>query len=53
MSSYKYLGWELLADNIKMITVEADHTSIFMNRKSVDVLKTEIEKQLFKFHISK
>jgi aspartate racemase len=45
-SSYEYLGWETLVDDIKMFPLEAGHLTIFKNKKSVDVLQTELEKLL-------
>lgn len=45
-SSYKYLGWETLVDNIELFYVEGKHTEIFWNRKSVETIASEIEKQL-------
>jgi thioesterase domain-containing protein len=50
-STFEYLGWETLADEIKMFTLEAGHLTIFKNKKSIDVLQIELEKLLN--HINK
>jgi amino acid adenylation domain-containing protein len=45
-SFFKYLGWETLVENVKMISLEANHTTIFDNKKSVEILQTEIKENL-------
>ena len=44
--SDEYLGWETLADNIKLFKIEASHLTLFKDDKSTDILHTEIEKLL-------
>ncbi len=46
-SSYKFLGWDNLVNKIKLIPLEADHTTIFENERSADVLKKEFKKYHF------
>jgi aspartate racemase len=43
-SSYKFLGWDNLVNNIKLVPLEADHTTIFENERSAEVLKKEFTK---------
>ena len=46
LSSYNYLGWETLVNEINMFVIDGKHTDIFENKKSVDILKTEFKKHL-------
>lgn len=45
-SSYQNLGWELLLDKIKLVVLEASHLTVFLTKKSADVLHHELEKYL-------
>lgn len=45
-SSYKYLGWDSLVNNIRLVELEGKHLEIFIGKERTDVLKTEIEKYL-------
>jgi thioesterase domain-containing protein len=45
-SSAKYLGWETLVNNIRMIEIDGKHLEIFIGKDRSDILKAEIEKHL-------
>jgi thioesterase domain-containing protein len=45
-SSFEYLGWETLVDEIKAVNLSAGHLTIFKNKISVDILQTELERHL-------
>jgi thioesterase domain-containing protein len=45
-SSYKYLGWETLVDNISMIEIDGQHLDVFVGEERNELLRTEIEKHL-------
>ena len=45
-SSYKYLGWETLVDNIRMFEIDGKHLQIFMGKNRTEILQKEIEKYL-------
>lgn len=45
-STYEYLGWESLADNVKLFDVDGKHTEIFWNKSSVETIATEIARNI-------
>jgi len=45
-SSYKYLGWETLVNDIRMIEIDGKHLEIFIGEDRKEILKIEIEKYL-------
>jgi thioesterase domain-containing protein len=45
-SSFKYLGWEKLVNNIKMFNIDAGHLTIKREKKNVKIIFEEIEKYL-------
>jgi thioesterase domain-containing protein len=45
-SSLKYLGWESFVNNLKMITIDSNHITAFENKRSVEILQTEIKQYL-------
>jgi thioesterase domain-containing protein len=45
-SSYKYLGWETLVNNIRLVEIEGKHLEIFIGKDRSNILRTEIEKHL-------
>jgi thioesterase domain-containing protein len=45
-SSYKYLGWEAYANNIRLIEIDGKHLEIFNGKDKTEVLLKEIEKYL-------
>jgi phthiocerol/phenolphthiocerol synthesis type-I polyketide synthase E len=45
-SSFKYLGWERFANNIKIVNIDGDHLKVIKDKKRVKILFTEIEKYL-------
>jgi thioesterase domain-containing protein len=45
-SSSESLGWETLADDLKMFTIDIHHLALFKDNKSADILHTEMEKLL-------
>jgi thioesterase domain-containing protein len=45
-SSYKYLGWETLVNDIKMIEIEGKHLEVFKGKDRNDILTTEVGKYL-------
>jgi len=45
-SSHKFLGWETLVNNIRMVEIDGKHLEIFVGKDRSDILITEIEKYL-------
>jgi len=45
-TSNKFLGWESLVAGIKYISLPADHTTVFDNEKSAELLKIEFARYL-------
>jgi len=42
-SSYRYLGWETLANDIRIVDLTGKHLEIFVDKKNTEVVQTEIE----------
>jgi hypothetical protein len=40
------LGWETLADEIRLVEIDGKHLDIFKAKNKTDIICTEIEKQL-------
>lgn len=45
-STYRYLGWETLVNDIRMIEIDGKHLDIFIGKHRSEILGTEIEKYL-------
>ena len=45
-SADKYLGWETLVNNIRMVEIDGKHLEIFIGKDRSDILRIEIEKHL-------
>jgi thioesterase domain-containing protein len=42
-SSYRYLGWETLAKDIRIVDLDGKHLEIFWNKNNTRIVQTEIE----------
>ena len=49
-SPFECLGWETLVDDIRLVTLEASHVTIFKNKNSVNVLQIELKKLINHFN---
>lgn len=45
-SSKKYLGWETLVNDIKLVEIEGKHLDVFIGKERTELFKTEIGKYL-------
>ncbi len=45
-SSFKYLGWETLVNDIRMVEIDGKHLQIFKGKNRTEILQKEIEKYL-------
>lgn len=45
-SVHKYLGWDSLCDNIKLVTIEGNHQTLYTSEESYNVLSRNIEEWL-------
>jgi len=45
--SDSYLGWESLADSIKLVEMSGKHLDVFVGKERIELLQKEIEKHLF------
>ena len=47
-SVHKYLGWDSLSDNIKMLIVEGNHKTLYESEESYNILSKNIGEWLQK-----
>lgn len=47
-SSFKYLGWDMLVDNVHLIEIDGKHLDVFIGAERTELLRTEIAKYLSK-----
>ena len=52
-SSFRYLGWESLVNEIKLVEIEGKHLDVFIGEQNTDALKTEIGKYLEEISVLK
>jgi len=45
-SSFRYLGWETLVNDIKLVEIDGKHLDVFIGEERTDLLKAEIGKYL-------
>jgi thioesterase domain-containing protein len=45
-SSFRYLGWETLVDEINLIEIDGKHLDVFIGEERNEILRMEIEKHL-------
>jgi thioesterase domain-containing protein len=46
LSSYKYLGWETLVNEVRLVEIDGRHLDVFIGKDRNEVLSTEIGKYL-------
>jgi len=47
-SVHKFLGWDSLCDNVKIVLIEGDHQTIYESDESYNVLSKNIDEWLKK-----